>query len=154
MFRYCSSLETITFGNNPIRLTQECMRDNEKLKTINLDHATYIGDYAVLNCPKLESIGSFSNELTYIGREAFENDTKLAGNITIPASVQTIGYRAFYNCGSITSITMEATNPPTMNGESFNGALSYPIYVPVRSVGAYQTADNWRNIAGRIFAAP
>ena len=153
-FRYCSSLETITFGNNPIRLTQECMRDNEKLKTINLDHATYIGDYALLNSSKLESFGAFSNELTYIGREAFENCSKLAGNITIPASVTTIGYRAFYNCGSITSITMEATTPPTMNNESFNGALTYPIYVPAGSVDAYKNATNWRNIASRIFAAP
>jgi hypothetical protein len=153
-FRYCNALTTVTFGNNNIRLTNESMRDNPELKTINLDHCTYIADYALCENPKLETIGSFSNELTYIGREAFRNDFKLTGNITIPASVETIGYRAFYNCSSITSITMEATTPPVGGNESFNGTLPYPIYVPAESVDAYKTADNWRNIASRIFAAP
>lgn len=152
-FRYCNALTTVTFGNGNIRLTNESMCNNPELKTINLDHCIYIGDYALCENPKLETIGSFSNELTYIGREAFRNDNKLTGNITIPASVETIGYRAFYNCGSITSITMEATTPPAMNNESFSGSLAYPIYVPADSVDTYKAANNWRNIASRIFAA-
>ena len=47
---------------------------------------------------------------------------------------------------------MEATTPPAMNNESFNGTLPYSIYVPADSVDAYKTANNWRNIASRIFA--
>lgn len=152
-FRNCNALTSITFGNNNIRLTNECINYCGELKTINLDHCTYIGDYALCENPKLETIGSFSNELTYIGREAFRNDFKLTGNITIPASVETIGYRAFWNCGSITSITMEATTPPVGGNESFSGSLVYPIYVPAGSVDAYKNATNWRNIASRIFAA-
>lgn len=153
-FRDCNALTSITFGDNNIRLTNECINWCRELKTINLNKCTYIGDYALCENAKLESIGTLSDELTYIGREAFRNDAKLAGNITIPASVQTIGYKAFWNCGSITSITMLATTPPQMNNESFNGALSYPIYVPADSVDAYKNASNWRNIASRIFAAP
>lgn len=153
-FRDCNALTSITFGDNNIRLTNECINYCRELKTINLNKCIYIGDYALCDNAKLESIGTLSDELTYIGREAFRNDAKLAGNITIPASVQTIGWRAFWNCGSITSITMLATTPPQMNNESFNGALSYPIYVPAGSVDAYKNASNWRNIASRIFAAP
>ncbi len=153
-FRNCTALESITFGTGKLTLNNEAIVNNANLTSINLDNVIYIADYAICENPKLETIGSFSNELTYIGREAFRNDTKLAGNITIPASVETIGYRAFWNCGSITSIIMEATTPPTMNNESFSGALSYPIYVPAGSVDAYKTANNWRNIASRIFAAP
>lgn len=152
-FRYCNALTSITFGNNNIRLTNECITYCENLKTINLNKCTYIGDGALCENPKLESIGTLSNELTYIGREAFRNDTMLSGNITIPASVETIGYRAFWNCGSITSITMLATTPPQMNYESFNGSLAYPIYVPAGSVNAYKNATNWINIASRIYAA-
>ena len=153
-FRNCNALTSITFGDNNIRLTNECINYCGELKTINLNKCTYIGDYALCENAKLESIGTLSNELTYIGREAFRNDTKLTGNITIPASVETIGYRAFWNCGSITSITMLATTPPQMNGESFNGTISYPIYVPAGSVNAYKSASSWSNIASRIFAAP
>jgi len=153
-FRNCNALTSITFGDNNIRLTNECINYCGALKTINLNKCIYIGDYALCENTKLESIGTLSNELTYIGREAFRNDTMLSGNITIPASVQTIGYRAFWNCGSITSITMLATTPPQMNGESFNGTLSYPIYVPAGSVDTYKAASSWSNIASRIFAAP
>lgn len=152
-FRNCNALTSITFGDNNIRLTNECINYCGELKTINLNKCTYIGDYALCENNKLESIGTLSNELTYIGREAFKNDGKLTGNIIIPASVETIGYRAFWNCGSITSITMLATTPPQMNGESFNGSLSYPIYVPADSVDTYKAANIWKNIASRIFAA-
>lgn len=152
-FNGCNALTSITFGDNNIRLTQECIIHCGELKTINLNKCTYIGDYALCENTKLESIGTLSNELTYIGREAFRNDIKLTGNITIPASVTTIGYKAFWNCGSITSITMLSTTPPTMNNESFDGSLAYPIYVPAGSVDTYKAANNWRNIASRIFAA-
>ena len=61
-----------TFGDNNIRLTNECINWCRELKTINLNKCTYIGDYALCENAKLESIGTLSDELTYIGREAFE----------------------------------------------------------------------------------
>lgn len=150
--RNCSSLETITFGDNEIVLENESLRDNPELKTINLNHCTRIGWRALTNCPKLESIGSFSNSLTFIGANNFEG-SRLTGDITIPASVTEIGDYAFYNCGQITSIIMQSETPPKLGIDVFTGALSYPIYVPASAVDTYKAASRWSGYKTRIFAA-
>ena len=75
-------------------------------------------------------------------------------SITIGSGVTSIGGAAFYNCRSLSSVTVEATTPPTLGLNVFNNTNNCPIYVPSQSVNAYKTATNWKTWASRIQAIP
>ena len=61
--------------------------------------------------------------------------------VTIPDNVSIIGNYAFYGCSSLTSITVEATIPPTLGNNVFDNTNNCPIYVP--DVDAYKSASGW-----------
>ena len=77
----------------------------------------------------------------------------LTGQLIIPNGVTTIEDYAFYQCSSLTSITVNATTPPTLDGiDCFDSTNNCPIYVPEESADAYKTATNWSEYASRIQA--
>ena len=100
--------------------------------------------------------------ITSIGDCAFFN----AGlsSIIIPESVTSIVGDAFREDNSdsshITSITILATTPPTLDSRSCfwsqtnSGWNNYPIYVPAGSVDVYKTATEWSSLADRIQPIP
>ena len=62
--------------------------------------------------------------------------------LTIPRSVQSIGVKAFGECNSITSVIIEALNPPTGNGGLNKNAI---VYVPCQSYEAYKSSNDWKD---------
>ncbi len=130
------------------------------------DSVTTIGDNAFRACSNLTSI-SLSNSITAVSKRLFSRCTSLE-SVTIPASVTTIAPYVFDECGTVpTSITVEATTPPTLETESyggkdydaFAGLTTIPtIYVPAASVEAYKTAAGWSaykdNIKAKSTPAP
>ena len=75
--------------------------------------------------------------------------------LTIPSTIKKIANYSFSNCNSLTSITVEATTPPTLGGtNAFYNTNDCPIYVPAESVDAYKAATNWSTYASRIQAIP
>lgn len=86
--------------------------------------------------------------ITSIGNGAFIDG--LFTNIEIPESITSIGIQAFSNCESLTSITINATTPPTLGKHAFDSTNNCPIYVPSESVQAYKTA--WSDYANKIQA--
>ena len=65
-------------------------------------------------------------------------------SLTIGESVISIGELTFSGCSGLSSITINATEPPTVNANSFNGVdKSIPVYIPCGVVTAYQTANVW-----------
>lgn len=75
-------------------------------------------------------------------------------SVVIPNSMVSIGNMAFYNCSSLTSVTINAVTPPTLGMSAFDGTNNCSIYVPAGSVDAYKSASNWSTYAGRIQAIP
>jgi len=130
---------------------------------------TSIGEWAFRGCSSLTFI-DIPNSVTSIGRYAFVGCSNLT-SITIPASVTTIEDYAlaicyddggwgcpsdpFFapqrrsansNCDNLTSITCYAVNPPDLGDYVFDGVdKSIPLYVPVGSVEAYKSADQWKD---------
>lgn len=85
-------------------------------------------------CPHITSI-SFPEGLQRIGYKAFAQDPKIEGTITIPASVNYFGDRAFYGCAAITHVELQSTNIPNLQTtvvSIFNlspGNDLYPIFI-------------------------
>lgn len=86
-----------------------------------------------------------SSEIAY--REI--NGTGLS-SVEIGDCVTSIGEEAFLECYSLTSITVNATTPPTLGAGAFNSTNNCPIYVPCESVEAYKSASGWSDYASRI----
>ena len=100
------------------------------------DHTTYkvtkIADGAFRNPSAGNSVKNIIFEspsnITTIGKQAFTNNKNFVGNagtFTIPASVNTIGYHAFYGCNGIKNIIFEGEAPTLLqsNGKSGESAL-------------------------------
>ena len=93
-----------------------------------------------------------------IGRSAFEgwdDDYEGEGPTTIllGSGVTSIANTAFYRQHYLTSITIRATTPPTLESVfALSDTNNCPIYVPAESVELYRTATNWSAYASRIQA--
>ena len=66
-------------------------------------------------------------------------------SVTIPSSVTDVGPSAFYKCSGLTSITCEATTPPTCGDNCFNAVdKSIPVNVPDGTVEDYKAKAGWK----------
>ncbi|MDD4822281.1 MAG: leucine-rich repeat protein [Bacteroidales bacterium] len=104
------------------------------LRILDLENATIVsGD---------EKYPTVDNE---IGPSMFYGE-KYLESITLPKSIQKIGYSAFWNCGDLRSITVLNETPPIMIADGFQGVSkdSCIVYVPKGSEAAYKKADFWK----------
>ena len=66
--------------------------------------------------------------------------------LIIGNAVTTIGYSAFQNCSSLTSLTTHTLTPPTIGNNTFgNVPTNIPVYIPCLTHDSYSTATGWRN---------
>jgi hypothetical protein len=73
--------------------------------------------------------------------------------IWIPQEVNTIGYRAFYNCSKLYGVTLAHTGPPTLGDDAFVGTQLHNPDVELRwialedgsdeNVAAFKGASKW-----------
>lgn len=107
---------------------------------INTNDLGIINTYT--NCTLLDL--SRVSGLTEVPSYAFDY-TKLE-SAYLPATVEKIGYRAFYECKQLTSLTVYAMVPPTLDGSAFGGVQEgLVVYVPAAALTQYQEADGWKN---------
>ena len=131
--------------------------------TIIPNTVTSIGNNAFSGCKNLLSI-EIPNSVTSIGSSAFSgsglvsveipNSVTSIGSIAfnscnslisveIPNSVTSIGSNVFSGCSNMSSVTVLADTPPTVDNNAFymvNNGI--PVYVPCGSVETY-TTTNW-----------
>ena len=82
------------------------------------------------------------NTVTSIGQNAFYSI--LVPSITIPESVNHIGPWAIGGINTLSSMTVLAEVPPTLDGCAFcDTDHSVPVYVPCSSIEVYQIASGW-----------
>lgn len=102
----------------------------------------YLGSYAFQNCFGLANIDITG--ASSIADSAFRNIGALA-SITIPATVTSIGAKAFADCISLRRIHFKGATPPTLGASDVfkNLSTNCIIYVPTGSLAAYTTATNY-----------
>ena len=146
-FYECSSLTSITFGDNPqlTSIGDGVFYDCESLTSIEIPNSvTSIGYAAFYDCTSLTSLTFGDNpQLTSIGEEAFHYCSSLT-SILIPNSVTSIGEEAFYNCSKLRNIICYAEDVPETNSYAFSACPSNMIiYVPENSVEDYKATYPW-----------
>ena len=166
-------LSSVTISNSVTSIGDYAFKDCSGLTSINIPSGvTNIGSQAFYNCvgitslvipDSLTTIGSFSfthcgltsltigTGLTSIANGAFA-DTDLQ-NVLIQSNVSSIGWGAFEDCTALTSVTVEATTPPSLDAQAFDNSTC-PIYVPAASVETYKATSGWSEYASRIQAIP
>ena len=139
-FSYCTNLANITVDENNTHFDS---RDNcNAIIDKNLNKL-------VVGCKGT----TIPNTVTSIGSSAFVGSGLTS--ITIPASVASIGNGAFRFSNSLASVTVYASDPPSLGSSVFNSCnnLDY-IYVFSDLVGTYKGATRWNAYQSIITAIP
>lgn len=141
-FSGCSNLETFTLtkATSLKTIEQSAFSGCGRLTAAPLAGATSIGDSAFQNCTALTSLSFCKTGNVSIGGSAFSGCTGLTA-LTIPASVTSIGAKAFDSCNNVGEIIFEGKTPPTCgdNMISVGNVYEFQIIVPEDSESSYQT---------------
>lgn len=111
VFYGCKSLSTVTLGANLKTMGDRTFEGCSALKSAELPALTSLGGYTFWNTPALTTV-SFKDGATTIGTYTFaaqipESRIKFT-SFTMPATVQTVGEGAFYNCSRLGAIDLTA----------------------------------------------
>ncbi len=97
--------------------------------------ANYYSNCSLLDLSRVTGV-------TEIPSYAFDG-TNLS-SIYLPATIETIGYRAFANCVSLTSLICYSMTPPALESDVFDGVPEgLVVYVPAAALVQYQEDANW-----------
>ncbi|MBR2025209.1 MAG: leucine-rich repeat protein [Clostridia bacterium] len=106
VFNECSNLKTVTLPDTMKKIPDRWFRMCTSLESINFPYGiTAIEDCAFWRCTSLKSI-DLPSTITSVGEKAFEDCTAIT---TINCATPTLGYRMFYNCKAVQSITLTGT---------------------------------------------
>ena len=113
---------------------------------------TSIGDsaFAGLNNRRFNTL-ILPPTIINIGAHAFEGASYLH-TIHFGSALEEIGAYAFYNCRSLTSVTIDAETPPTLGTNAFDNTNNCPLYIPCGTLESYQSA--WSAYSSRIQYRP
>lgn len=82
--------------------------------------------------------------ITEVPSYAFDY-TKLE-SVYLPASIEKIGYNAFYDCRQLQALTIYAMVPPVLENNVFQGVPDgLVVYVPAAAIAQYQDAEGWKD---------
>jgi len=100
-------------------------------------------------CTSLETV-RVSTELTQIWASVFRACKKLK-EIVLPSTLVQIGGGAFYDNQALTTVTINASTPPTLGTGVFEYCTALEkIIVPTGCADAYKAATNWSEYADYI----
>ena len=128
-FRGCSSLTSIAIPDGLTSIGSFAFRDCAYLTTITIpDSATSIEVSAFYNTGYYNDSSNWENDVLYIGNHLIEAKTTLSGEYAIKEGTKTIVNKAFYDCSSLTSITIPGTVTSIGNSAFYNCISLSDVY--------------------------
>ena len=132
----------ITFDgstSNPLSYAHNLYIGNTLVTELAIpESVSEIKNYAFYYCSALTQV-TIPNNVTSIGDYAFYKCTALT-QVTIPNSVTSIGNYAFSECSALASVRCEATTPPTLGSNCFEGTSFAIVFIPTGTKDAYTAA--------------
>ena len=148
----CYYIRTITIPEDVYEIGDRAFDNCRSLQSVEFagDKVKRIGSWAFFQCLKLKDI-TIPEGVTVIGDAAFYGCAYLE-KAYLPSSVQSIGDNAFALCAKLTSMEVDAAEPPAVEDKTFDEVpTTAPVYVPDASVDSYKSHPVWGklNIIGR-----
>ena len=155
-FQNCLSLKSVAIGSGVTSIGIDTFRNCISLESVEIDDGLkWIDSSVFANCTSLESIiipdsltqidsnvfddtafykneDNWVNNVLYIGNHLIKARESLSGKYTIKKGTKTIAAAAFYNCTSLSSVTI----PDSVT--SIGGSAFY-------NTGYYNNSGNWDN---------
>lgn len=106
----------------------------------NADTATISGNgLAIVSVPETVIVGGKELKVTAVAANAFARNAEI-GYIILPASIKTIGEKAFYNCASLVVADISTCKLNTIGASAFEGTSLTKITLALsemKEIGAY-----------------
>ena len=139
-FYNCKSLKSLTIGRGVIDIPRNMCGGCVSLESVYIpNQITTIGDLAFEGCTKLDSVTVEDNsQLKHIRQSAFSNCTAL-NYVEFPASLESIGISAFFNCRNLEEIYAYMLEPFKIDAWTFKceGTKDDEIYAIYRNAKLY-----------------
>jgi hypothetical protein len=118
----------------------ETLTNMTDLQTLDMSLTT------VTAIPDNAFYGSASTRSGKAGTRSAE--TLALASVNLPATVASIGENAFRDCTNLTSVTLEATTPPTVATGAFGriDLAGISLSVPTDAADAYKEVAPWKNM--------
>lgn len=150
-FNYCTKLKgLVTIPSTVKTIGLDAFNYNKSLDSLVINGADTIKWAAFYQCFNLKGALVIPSTVKYIDASAFYGDTNLT-SISIPASVDSLGWSAFGSCSGLKSIYVYSKIPMILKPDSvspvFNevDTVNCVLFVPFGSKAAYQKANQWKN---------
>ncbi|MCI8369904.1 MAG: leucine-rich repeat protein [Clostridia bacterium] len=145
VFNNCKNLTVAELGGNLKKIGDRTFEGCIALTSAKLPAVTSLGAYTFFNTPALTS-ATFADGAITIGTYTFASERNGGRlkftNVTIPATVTTIGDGAFYNCTKLTTISLATVN--TVENYAFYNCNSLVVsgLANVENIGDYAFYNN------------
>ena len=145
-----SGLTSYTIPDNVTSIRMYTFAGCSSLTSVTIpDSVTSIGQFAFNNCENLTNI-TIPDKVTSIDWSTFGDCYKLK-SATIGSSITSFGGYVFNGCSNLTSVYCKPIVPFELRSDDFIGISSNcQFYVPMESVNAYKSADDWKKYANAI----
>jgi hypothetical protein len=150
-FNSCSSLTSITIGNSVTSIGNHAFNECTALELLSLKNSSIkkLNDLIFYRCYNLISV-EFPDSLEEIDNYTCAQCSNLE-YVRFGSKIIKIGANVFNSDTNLTTVVINAENPPELNASAFSGCrVLNNIYVPNDSVDTYKAAAIWSTYADKI----
>lgn len=157
--KYITKIGYFAFGNTGLKkvnipavteIEGMAFKGCKDLKTVVMHDSTkVIGDYAFMDCTKLEKVNLPLN-MERLGRSAFFNCVNMGDEVTISHKTKLIGLYAFGNCHNLKTVRCDGTAYiPYCEKFVFGDVrpINKTLIVPPNTKTAYKKIQEWQDFA-------